>query len=804
MFKSFSLFISFFFLLFLLIFSKPEFIKSKRFIPISKVLTKVCQGDLWSAYNLTSDSLEAELIHVRSGLELIINADIDTAGILHEVAKDISKKTLPPLAKLYLDGKKCNGLSDLFYISAVTIKKIIEKQYEDNALIDAHLTMLTLLSDSGFYKEAELHLEKAMILDPKGASLRMRSILMTPGVYESFDHLHETRRLLFKRLLNVTNDKKFTLPTIDEFVLAPTFYFAYQGYNDAKFMNTLQNIYSRAYPYFSTYKIDQRPLGLLGIPVERNFELDETTNQHVSKIRIGFVSSYFRRHSICKLYCNVITGLSKHIITTSTGEKIGFEVYIFSGQEQSREDSFTSNLKQNVHEFVRVKKFTVSSRREVTTRFIDMLIYLDIGMDPATSVWGASKLATIQACLWGHPSTTGMNAIDYYISSDLYHLDHSIIQLSNRINEFDDIYDEDKPIKKDVKTKEKNDEENDNDDNDDDEDNEENKLTNEMIDEILEKENYEDASWYVETEKVFSEQLIRFSSSALGFSFNQPHLEIEILSNTTSTNNDNNNNKVEPDYVNRSNLFYESIRPLSTTINETDIDKVYSLNDLIDIKLNNSFTTFVLIPQHLPKFHPIMDSLLKEILETIPDSYIIITFDIKKTIWRRTLERRWLQSGFNSNFIENRILWLNQLTSQQYLGVLAIGDIMLDPYPFGGGVTILESLAVCTPVVTLASKQTVPSLTSGIIRVMLNDEDNINEKSITTNHNELLNHFIFQNKNQVVKHIHFLSTSKEYQLKLRQIVCENRYKLYEESKSSKSTILEWGNFIYSLTRNNFF
>ena len=43
---------------------------------------------------------------------------------------------------------------------------------------------------------------------------------------------------------------------------------------------------------------------------------------------------------------------------------------------------------------------------------------------------------------------------------------------------------------------------------------------------------------------------------------------------------------------------------------------------------------------------------------------------------------------------------------------------MLDPYPFGGGVTILEATAVSTPFITLPSRQTVPALASGMLRKM--------------------------------------------------------------------------------------
>ena len=60
-----------------------------------------------------------------------------------------------------------------------------------------------------------------------------------------------------------------------------------------------------------------------------------------------------------------------------------------------------------------------------------------------------------------------------------------------------------------------------------------------------------------------------------------------------------------------------------------------------------------------------------------------------------------------------RIVWVQSLTPQEYLTLLAIGDLMLDPFPFGGGVTTLESVSVCTPVITFPSAQSVPQLAAG-------------------------------------------------------------------------------------------
>ena len=50
--------------------------------------------------------------------------------------------------------------------------------------------------------------------------------------------------------------------------------------------------------------------------------------------------------------------------------------------------------------------------------------------------------------------------------------------------------------------------------------------------------------------------------------------------------------------------------------------------------------------------------------------------------------------------IDARVHWLRGLKRTAYLKMLHCLDVMIDPYPFGGGNTTLEALAMGTPVVT--------------------------------------------------------------------------------------------------------
>ena len=49
----------------------------------------------------------------------------------------------------------------------------------------------------------------------------------------------------------------------------------------------------------------------------------------------------------------------------------------------------------------------------------DAIFYPEVGMDPATCTLAALRLAPLQFAAWGHPVTTGLPSIDWYLSGAL-------------------------------------------------------------------------------------------------------------------------------------------------------------------------------------------------------------------------------------------------------------------------------------------------------------------------------------------------------------------------------------------------
>jgi predicted O-linked N-acetylglucosamine transferase (SPINDLY family) len=317
-------------------------------------------GDLYQGINdFRAIKDDALALHSLAALELILNANVDSAVALQKLGKATDFTAIPPLAKRHLDGIDCAGLGDLFYVSAVIIKELVDTNKALPNVLKALKTLVTLTSDSGLPHAGEALIQTAIALDPHDASLRFRAAVMTPGVYESIEHINVTRALLTKRIEYLSDPKvDLALTGLDEFVMSPTFYFVYQGYNDRHLLTALQRAYAKAYPKLSAVEILSK--------VRNKAYLYQLQGQRPRKIRVGFVSSHFRRHSICKLFCGIMTNLDPSL----------YEVYAFSSLQQNLEDKVTQSLRQSHINFVSIGMTFIQNRNEVVDRNIDILVSL--------------------------------------------------------------------------------------------------------------------------------------------------------------------------------------------------------------------------------------------------------------------------------------------------------------------------------------------------------------------------------------------------------------------------------------------
>lgn len=259
------------------------------------------------------------------------------------------------------------------------------------ARLPDHSELSRLLGDayrrSGDSEAARASYRVAIHGQQNGA-LAITEAITLPDFYHSTDHLLETRQRMESRLAELED---FRFPPCPDPVAAGgknNFYSVYQGFDDRPLQEQLARLWRRIYvPAWN--EAPPRPPGR-------------------QRIKVGFVSAHFRRHTVGDLFSGLIAGLPR----------TDFETVVFHLGEQR--DDLTNRLAARVDAFHMPRSNDLRRLADrIAAEACDVLIYPDIGMEPLTYFLAFNRLAPVQAVSWGHPLTTGLDSIDYYISGDL-------------------------------------------------------------------------------------------------------------------------------------------------------------------------------------------------------------------------------------------------------------------------------------------------------------------------------------------------------------------------------------------------
>lgn len=187
------------------------------------------------------------------------------------------------------------------------------------------------------------------------------------------------------------------------------FYLSYMGRNDRDLLTQLATIYRQILP-------EHPPQG----PVK--------TQLSPHQKRIGFCSLHFYNHSVTHCFEGLIQACAS---------QADFEVYLFS-MERAQQDAHTERLRSGVKEFRVLPDDEAAARESIAAAELDILIYPDIGIDTFTWMLAFTRLAPVQMVLSGHPVTTGIPTLDYYLSSELLegpeaqgHYSEKLVQLKH-------------------------------------------------------------------------------------------------------------------------------------------------------------------------------------------------------------------------------------------------------------------------------------------------------------------------------------------------------------------------------------
>jgi protein O-GlcNAc transferase len=224
------------------------------------------------------------------------------------------------------------------------------------------------------------------LLSPPDAALRLRRALTLPAIVQSNEQVDFIRQRLDGELDELLHGKFEPIADPVNQVARTPFYLAYHGRDNAALLGKLARVCRKLWPA-------ARPQGERRLPGAGR------------RLRIGFVSTYFWYHSIGRTTLGWVRDLPRR----------DFEVCVFA--IAPRQDEWAEAYRRHADHYVALPPDLDRVREAIDAAGLDMLLFADIGMHSLTYFLAFWRLAPIQLVAWGHPVTTGIDTLDYFVSS---------------------------------------------------------------------------------------------------------------------------------------------------------------------------------------------------------------------------------------------------------------------------------------------------------------------------------------------------------------------------------------------------
>ncbi|MBI3513239.1 MAG: tetratricopeptide repeat protein [Proteobacteria bacterium] len=253
---------------------------------------------------------------------------------------------------------------------------------------ELHVNRGSALQSQGKLDEAVASYRRAYALRPDDALL-LRAALVLPIVPESTGAIDQARDRLADEIAALDR-RGITLVDPHKQVGLTCFHLAYHARDDLPLQRAIAALYAKACPSLCMVAPHCRA----------------PAPPRDGPIRIGFASHFFRTHTIARLFQGLIARLSRQ----------RFHVTVFA--TPSGPDPTRQALIDVADAFVELPVDLAAARGRIAERALDVLVYPDIGMSPLTYFLAFARLAPVQCLSWGHPDTTGIANLDYFLSCD--------------------------------------------------------------------------------------------------------------------------------------------------------------------------------------------------------------------------------------------------------------------------------------------------------------------------------------------------------------------------------------------------
>jgi predicted O-linked N-acetylglucosamine transferase (SPINDLY family) len=247
------------------------------------------------------------------------------------------------------------------------------------------------LERQGRLEEALSCFHRALSLNPSDGSLQVRFATLLPAIPESNEDMMRWRRRFEAEVSRLVRDGLVLKGPVEE-INPINFFLSYHGLGNREIQTLVARMYEKACPSL-----------LWTAPHCRGARAPS------ERLRIGFISKFMYVHSIGRTTRGLLANLSRD----------RFETYALF-VPPLKDDKISQFIRANADHSLVLPEELEGARQVIADLKLDVLFYQDIGMEAFTYYLAFARLAPVQCVSFGHPDTTGITNMDYFVSSDLF------------------------------------------------------------------------------------------------------------------------------------------------------------------------------------------------------------------------------------------------------------------------------------------------------------------------------------------------------------------------------------------------
>ena len=259
---------------------------------------------------------------------------------------------------------------------------------------EAYSNLGNLLKEIGKVDEAKKYEEKLLKIEPDNIEYKINVKLSMPPIVNSTDEINFLRDQ-YKNGLNVLQKYQYISENPGDTLKTSFFHLGYHAKENLEIMKNTSDLFKKMIPNINY--------------ISKN--INKQNKQ--KKIKVGFISEFLTGHTIGKLF----GGLIKYI------DRKKFDIFVFHAPN-TKKSILKNEIDKLSYKVINLKNRIKEQHKQIENENLDIIFYPEIGMSPTIYFLAFARLAPVQIVSWGHPETTGINTIDYFLSSTLLEPDN--------------------------------------------------------------------------------------------------------------------------------------------------------------------------------------------------------------------------------------------------------------------------------------------------------------------------------------------------------------------------------------------